>query len=76
MFAYYVTFTIPAPVLRGLRSETNGNNLTRVHLYVPEAVTPLVLETQKQFNFTHILAPATAFGKVLTLNIFYQLAVK
>ena len=31
----------------------------------PEAITPLVLETQKQFNFSHILAGASAFGKVI-----------
>lgn len=29
-----------------------------------EELTPLVLETQKQFNFTHICAGASAFGKV------------
>lgn len=32
--------------------------------FLPEAITPLILETQKQFNFTHILSGATAFGKV------------
>lgn len=31
---------------------------------LPEAITPLLLETQKQFSFTHILAGASAFGKV------------
>lgn len=29
-----------------------------------EELTPLILETQKQFNFTHICAGASAFGKV------------
>ena len=29
-----------------------------------EAITALVLEAQKQFNFTHILTGAGAFGKV------------
>lgn len=29
-----------------------------------EELTPLVLETQKQFKFTHICAGASAFGKV------------
>lgn len=39
---------------------------------LPEAVTPLVLETQKQFNFTHILAGASAFGK----NVMPRIAAK
>lgn len=29
-----------------------------------EELTPLVLATQQQFNFTHICAGASAFGKV------------
>ena len=29
-----------------------------------EVLTPLILETQKQFNFTHIITGAGAFGKV------------
>ena len=33
-------------------------------LYVSETLTSLILETQKKHNFTHILASATAFGKV------------
>ena len=32
--------------------------------FLPEAETPLILETQKQFNFTLIFAGASAFGKV------------
>ena len=40
--------------------------------FLPEAVTPLVLEMQKQFNFTHIVAPATAFGK----NVVPRIAAK
>ena len=32
--------------------------------YFSEALTPLVVETQKQFNFSHILAGASAAGKV------------
>lgn len=31
--------------------------------FLPEYVTPVVVEAQKQFNFSHILAPETAFGK-------------
>jgi len=30
---------------------------------LPEHITPLVVDAQKQFNFTHIMAPETAFGK-------------
>ena len=33
-------------------------------LCVSETLTSLILETQKKHNFTHILASATAFGKV------------
>ena len=32
--------------------------------FLPEALTPLLTATQKQFNFTHITAGASAFGKV------------
>lgn len=32
--------------------------------FLPESITPLLQETQKQFNFTHIIAGASAFGKV------------
>ena len=38
--------------------------IIKPHIHILEALTPLVLETQKQFNFTHILAGATAMGKV------------
>lgn len=40
---------------------------------LPEALTPLVLASQKQFNFTHILAGASAFGKGLVPRIAAQL---
>jgi len=40
--------------------------------FLPEAVTPLLLATQDQFKFTHILAGATAFGK----NILPRFAAK
>ncbi|XP_059169611.1 electron transfer flavoprotein subunit alpha, mitochondrial-like [Physella acuta] len=40
--------------------------------FLPEAVTPFLEATQKQFKFTHILAPATATGK----NILPRLAAK
>lgn len=39
---------------------------------LPEAIVPLVLAAQSQFNFTHILAGASAFGK----NIAPRLAAK
>ncbi len=34
--------------------------------FLAESMTPLVIATQKQFNFSHILAGANAFGKVIT----------
>jgi len=40
--------------------------------FLPEALTPFLLETQKQFNFTHIVAPASAIGK----NVMPRLAAK
>jgi len=33
------------------------------HGFLPEPLAPLVVSTQKQFGFTHILAGASAFGK-------------
>jgi electron transfer flavoprotein alpha subunit len=45
------------------------------HGFLPENVTPLVLSTQKQFNFTHILAGATAFTKSLLPRIAAKLDV-
>lgn len=32
--------------------------------FLPEALTPLVLETQKQFNFSHIFGGSSAMTKV------------
>ncbi|CAH2210212.1 jg3734, partial [Pararge aegeria aegeria] len=43
--------------------------------FTPESLTPLILATQKQFNFTHILAPATAFGKALLPRVAAKLDV-
>ncbi|XP_039094165.1 electron transfer flavoprotein subunit alpha, mitochondrial isoform X1 [Hyaena hyaena] len=39
---------------------------------LPEELTPLILATQKQFNYTHICAGASAFGK----NLLPRLAAK
>jgi electron transfer flavoprotein alpha subunit len=39
---------------------------------LPEALSPLVIEAQKQFNFTHIMADASAFGK----NVIPRIAAK
>lgn len=39
-------------------------NFTWMFLFFLEALTPLLLAAQKQFKFSHIVAPATAFGKV------------
>lgn len=43
--------------------------------FTAESLTPLVLATQKQFNFTHILAGATALGKSLLPRIAAKLDV-
>lgn len=32
--------------------------------FLPEALSPLILEAQKQFQFSHILSGASAMGKV------------
>lgn len=40
--------------------------------FLPEALAPLILATQNQFKFTHIIAPATAFGK----NVLPRVAAK
>uniref|UniRef100_A0A665VNZ5 Electron transfer flavoprotein subunit alpha n=1 Tax=Echeneis naucrates TaxID=173247 RepID=A0A665VNZ5_ECHNA len=42
---------------------------------MPEELTPLVLSTQKQFNFTHICAGASAFGKNLLPRVAAKLDV-
>lgn len=43
--------------------------------FTAESLTPLILATQKQFNYTHILAPATAFGKALLPRVAAKLDV-
>ena len=43
--------------------------------YSSEALTPIVLETQKQFNFTHIVAGASAIGKNLLPRVAAKLDV-
>jgi electron transfer flavoprotein alpha subunit len=43
--------------------------------YLPEALTPLILEAQKQFNFSHILTGAGAFGKSLIPRVAAKLDV-
>lgn len=40
--------------------------------FLPEIISPLVVEAQKQFNFSHIIAPETAFGK----NVLPRIAAK
>uniref|UniRef100_A0A8C2WZD8 Electron transfer flavoprotein subunit alpha n=1 Tax=Cyclopterus lumpus TaxID=8103 RepID=A0A8C2WZD8_CYCLU len=42
---------------------------------LPEELTPLILETQKKFNFTHICAGASAFGKNLLPRVAAKLDV-
>ncbi|KAK7116018.1 electron transfer flavoprotein subunit alpha, mitochondrial-like [Littorina saxatilis] len=43
--------------------------------FLPEAITPLVLATHKRFNFTHIMAGATAFGKSVIPRVAAKLDV-
>ncbi|XP_033117663.1 electron transfer flavoprotein subunit alpha, mitochondrial-like [Anneissia japonica] len=43
--------------------------------FLAEAVAPLILETQKQFNFTHIAAGATAFAKSVLPRVAAKLDV-
>jgi len=43
--------------------------------FLPEMLTPLVLEVQNQFKFSHILATATSFGKNLLPRIAAKLDV-
>lgn len=43
--------------------------------FTAENITPLVVATQKQFKFTHILAGATAFGKSILPRIAAKLDV-
>lgn len=43
--------------------------------FVPEALVPLILAAHKQFNFTHILAGASAFGKSLIPRVGAKLNV-
>ncbi|CAL1299741.1 unnamed protein product [Larinioides sclopetarius] len=42
---------------------------------LPESLTPLILASQKQFSFTHIVAGASAFGKNLIPRIAAKLDV-
>ncbi|KAK3526162.1 hypothetical protein QTP70_017716 [Hemibagrus guttatus] len=42
---------------------------------LPEELTPLILATQQQFNFTHICAGASAFGKNLLPRVASKLDV-
>merc|ERR1712213_83694 len=43
--------------------------------FLPESLTPLVLATQNQFNFSHVLVGATAFGKSLLPRVAAKLDV-
>ncbi|CAB0041735.1 unnamed protein product [Trichogramma brassicae] len=43
--------------------------------FLPEAVAPLIIATQKQHNFTHIIAGASAFGKALLPRVAANLDV-
>ncbi|KAJ8936006.1 hypothetical protein NQ314_012532 [Rhamnusium bicolor] len=43
--------------------------------FTAESLTPLVINAQKQFNYTHIIAGASAFGKALLPRIAAKLDV-
>ncbi|CAK1540200.1 unnamed protein product [Leptosia nina] len=43
--------------------------------FTAESLSALILATQKQFNFTHILAPASAFGKAVLPRVAAKLDV-
>lgn len=43
--------------------------------FLPENLSPLICEAQKQYNFTHILATATSFGKNLLPRVAANLDV-
>nr|ALJ76680.1 electron transfer flavoprotein subunit alpha [Epicauta chinensis] len=43
--------------------------------FTAESLTPLILATQKQFNYTHIIAGASAFGKALLPRVAAKLDV-
>lgn len=43
--------------------------------FLAEILTPLIIATQKQFKFTHILAPATAMGKAVLPRVAAKLDV-
>lgn len=43
--------------------------------FLPEAITPLLLEVQKKYNFTHILAGSGAFGKSVIPRVAAKLDV-
>lgn len=43
--------------------------------FTAESLAPLIIASQKQFKFTHILAPATAFGKAILPRVAAKLDV-
>ncbi|KAK3604685.1 hypothetical protein CHS0354_009297 [Potamilus streckersoni] len=43
--------------------------------FLPEALTPLIIATQKQFNFTHILVGASSLGKSLIPRVAAKMDV-
>ncbi|KAG8039068.1 hypothetical protein G9C98_003375 [Cotesia typhae] len=43
--------------------------------FTPESMTPLILATHKQFNFSHIMAGGSAFGKALIPRVAAKLDV-
>ncbi|KAJ8982818.1 hypothetical protein NQ317_010439 [Molorchus minor] len=70
-------------LVAGTKSLSKAGGLSKVLVaesdafsgFTAESFTPLVLNAQKQFNFTHIIAGASAFGKALLPRIAAKLDV-
>lgn len=66
-----------------MEAVSKSNGLARVLVaesdafkgFTAESLTPLILATQKQYNFTHIIAGASAFGKALLPRVAAKLDV-
>lgn len=57
------SYLLTEQTVLGFVADDKKNHCKLVFLF-SEELTPLVLETQKQFKYTHICAGASAFGKV------------
>lgn len=77
------TLVIAYTTLQAAEKIAKANGISKVLVaesdafkgFTAESLTPLILATQKQFNFTHILAPATAIGKAVLPRVAAKLDV-